>query len=191
MLLYTDGLVERRGEVIDAGIDRLAARLGETFTGAADACERIVADLGDLADDVALLVLARTPMAGERLYTVINAHPNRLSEVRRRLTAWLTAHGATRAEANDIVLAAHEAAMNAIEHAYGPSDAEIAVSAVRREDGVEIAVHDSGTWRDSRSEHRGRGRSIMSSLMDDVAIDSGPAGSTVRLRRHLDDPGSG
>ena len=25
----------------------------------------------------------------------------------------------------------------------------------------------------------------------DVAIDSGPAGSTVRLRRHLDDPGSG
>ena len=192
LLLYTDGLVERRGEVIDLGIDRLAARLAADFTTPADACERIVAEFAEnLADDAALLALTRTPMAGERLYTVINAHPNRLSEVRRRLTAWLTAHGATREEANDIVLAAHEAAMNAIEHAYGPSDAEIAVSAVRREDGVEIAVHDSGRWRDSRSEHRGRGRSIMSSLMDDVTVDTGPSGSTVRLSRRLDDPDPG
>ena len=111
--------------------------------------------------------------------------------MRRRLTAWLTAHGATREEANDIVLATHEAAMNAIEHAYGPGDAEISVSAALSEGSVEISIHDSGRWRESRSQHRGRGRSIMSSLMDDVAIDSGPAGSTVRLRRHLDDPGSG
>jgi serine/threonine-protein kinase RsbW len=130
-------------------------------------------------------------MAGERLHTVIHAHPNRLADVRRRLSAWLIAHGASRAEANDIVLAAHEAAMNAIEHAYGPGDAEISVSAALREGSVEISIHDSGRWRESRSQHRGRGRSIMSSLMDDVAIDSGPAGSTVRLRRHLDDPGSG
>src|SRR5918994_822884 len=39
LLLYTDGLVERRGEVIDVGIDRLAARLAETFAGAEEACE--------------------------------------------------------------------------------------------------------------------------------------------------------
>jgi anti-sigma regulatory factor (Ser/Thr protein kinase) len=128
-------------------------------------------------------------MAGERLHTVIHAHPNRLADVRRRLSAWLIAHGASRAEANDIVLAAHEAAMNAIEHAYGPGDAEISVSAVVREDGVEISVHDSGRWRESRSEHRGRGRSIMSALMDDVSVDTGPTGSTVHLRRRLDEPG--
>ena len=86
------------------------------------------------------------------------------------------------------MLAAHEAAMNAIEHAYGPGDAEIAVSAALRDGAVEIAIHDSGRWRESRSEHRGRGRSIMSALMDDVSIDTSPAGSTVRLRRRLDDP---
>jgi anti-sigma regulatory factor (Ser/Thr protein kinase) len=127
-------------------------------------------------------------MAGERLHTVIEAHPNRLAEVRRRLTAWLTAHGASGAEANDIVLAAHEAAMNAIEHAYGPGDAEISVSAVLGESGVEITVHDAGRWRESRSEQRGRGRSIMSALMDDVSVDTGPTGSTVRLRRRLEEP---
>jgi signal transduction histidine kinase/serine phosphatase RsbU (regulator of sigma subunit)/anti-sigma regulatory factor (Ser/Thr protein kinase) len=191
LLLYTDGLVERRGEVIDAGIDRLADRLAAGFSSAEDACERIVADLEDsLADDAALLAVTRTPMAGERLHTVVHAHPNRLAEVRRRLAAWLIAHGATREEANDIVLAAHEAAMNAIEHAYGPGDAEIAISAGLRAGAVEISIHDSGNWREARSQHRGRGRSIMSALMDDVSIDTGPAGSTVRLRRSLDDPGN-
>ena len=191
LLLYTDGLVERRGEIIDEGIDRLAARLAAGSVDAEEACERIVAELeDDLADDIALLALTRTPMAGERLHTVLHAHPNRLAELRRRLTAWLAAHGATPAEANDIVLAAHEAAMNAIEHAYGPGDAEITVSAAVRDDGIEIAVHDSGRWRDARSEHRGRGRSIMSALMDDVSVDTGPTGSTVRLRRRLEDPGS-
>jgi anti-sigma regulatory factor (Ser/Thr protein kinase) len=191
LLLYTDGLVERRGEVIDIGIDRLAERLAADFTSAEEACERIVEELADdLADDAALLAVTRTPMAGEQLHTVIHAHPNRLADVRRRLAAWLIAHGASSVEANDIVLAAHEAAMNAIEHAYGPGDAEITVSAMVRENGVEISVHDSGRWRESRSEHRGRGRSIMSALMDDVTVDTGPTGSTVRLRRRLDDPGA-
>ena len=89
------------------------------------------------------------------------------------------------------MLAAHEAAMNAIEHAYGPGDAEISLTAALRDGSVEIAIHDSGRWRESRSEHRGRGRSIMSALMDDVSIETSPAGSTVRMRRRLDDPGSG
>ena len=191
LLLYTDGLVERRGEIIDAGIDRLAEQLACDFTSAEEACERIVSALeDDLLDDVALLAITRTPMAGERLHSVIHAHPNRLADVRRRLAAWLIAHGATREEANDIVLAAHEAAMNAIEHAYGPADAEIAISAVLRGGSVEISIHDSGNWREARSRHRGRGRSIMSALMDDVSIDTGPAGSTVRLRRRLDEPGN-
>jgi anti-sigma regulatory factor (Ser/Thr protein kinase) len=192
LLLYTDGLVERRGEIIDAGIDRLAERLASRFTSAQDACERMVADLeNNLPDDVAVLVITRTAMADEEMHTVVHAHPNRLTEVRRRLEAWLTAHGASPEEANDIVLATHEAAMNAIEHAYGPGDAEIAVSAALREGAVEIAIHDKGRWRDARSDHRGRGQSIMSALMDDVAVDTGPSGSTVRLRRRLDQPGSG
>jgi anti-sigma regulatory factor (Ser/Thr protein kinase) len=189
LLLYTDGLVERRGEIIDAGIDRLAARLTAGFSGAADACERIITALDDgLPDDVAILAVARTPMAEETLHTVVHAHPNRLAELRRRLIAWLAAHGASREEATDVVLATHEAAMNAIEHAYGPGDAEIVVTAALRDGAVEVAIHDTGTWRESRSEHRGRGRSIMSALMDDVSTATGPDGSTVLLRRRLRDP---
>ena len=86
LLLYTDGLVERRGEVIDIGIDRLGERLASGFTTAEEACERIVTELGvNLSDDAALLAVTRTAMAGEQLHTVVPAHPSRLAEVRRRL----------------------------------------------------------------------------------------------------------
>jgi len=190
LLLYTDGLVERRGEIIDLGIDRLAALLGTRFTTAEDVCERIVAALDDgLPDDVAILTVARRAMSGETLHTVVHAHPNRLAELRRRLAAWLAAHDASREEANDIVLATHEAAMNAVEHAYGPGDAEIVVTAALHEGVVEVEIRDSGRWRDARSSHRGRGRSIMSAVMDDVSIETSPSGSTVHLRRRLQSAG--
>jgi serine/threonine-protein kinase RsbW len=84
------------------------------------------------------------------------------------------------------VLAVHEAAMNAIEHAYGPADAEFTVVAKRSGDGVVIEVGDRGSWREPRDRHRGRGHGIMSAVMDEVTIDTGPRGSTVRLRRRLD-----
>jgi serine phosphatase RsbU (regulator of sigma subunit)/CheY-like chemotaxis protein len=61
LLLYTDGLVERRGELIDAGIARLssaAARIGPDL----DACgERLMSELvsGAREDDVAVVMVRR------------------------------------------------------------------------------------------------------------------------------------
>ena len=133
----------------------------------------------------------RTPMAGERSTPSCTRTRTGSRSSAAGSTAWLAAHGATREEANDIVLATHEAAMNAIEHAYGPGDAEITVSAVRaRRTRSRSRSTTRAAGATSRSEHRGRGRSIMSALMDDVSVDTGPTGSTVRLRRRLDDPGA-
>jgi serine phosphatase RsbU (regulator of sigma subunit)/anti-sigma regulatory factor (Ser/Thr protein kinase) len=186
LLLYTDGLVERRGESIDAGIDRAAAALAQGGT-AEEICGRALDALGEAPpdDDVAVLVVERVAVAGRELRTVVRAHPSRLVEIRRRLDAWLTAQGASRREVSDIVLAVHEACMNGVEHAYGPADAEIVVTARLQDGVVEVEVADTGSWRESRSEHRGRGRSIMASLMDEVSTETGPRGSTVRLRRRL------
>ena len=70
---YTDGLVERRGQVLDQGMDTLAATLGKLVaagSGAAaepvaeDACAEIMRALvGSTAaqDDIAVLVLSRPP----------------------------------------------------------------------------------------------------------------------------------
>jgi phosphoserine phosphatase RsbU/P len=61
MLLYTDGLVERRGESLDRGFDRLGATLRPA--SAKDVCRQVIHDLvGSQSpeDDVALVAIRRT-----------------------------------------------------------------------------------------------------------------------------------
>jgi anti-sigma regulatory factor (Ser/Thr protein kinase) len=190
LLLYTDGLVERRGVGIDAGIDGTAALLASGDSSPLAVCERIAGQLdADLRDDAAFLALRREPIATEELHVVLPARPAELAGLRRRLVAWLDARGADEHERGDIVLATHEAAMNAVEHAYGPGDAEVIVDGVLRDGVIEIAIRDSGRWRASRRDRRGRGEGIMEGAMDEVAIDRGERGSTVRLRRRLSGDG--
>ncbi len=57
LLTYTDGLIERRGEVIDAGLDRLARRV--CAESAEAVCARVMAGLepGPADDDSAVLAL--------------------------------------------------------------------------------------------------------------------------------------
>jgi serine phosphatase RsbU (regulator of sigma subunit) len=60
LLLYTDGLVERRGSDLDAGVGRLVEVLGaELDRSAEELCDAVVAAMTDLAndDDIAVLVL--------------------------------------------------------------------------------------------------------------------------------------
>jgi len=79
--------------------------------------------------------------------------------------------------------------MNAVEHAYGPADAELTVTAAMRDGAVVITVSDEGRWREPRDARRGRGRGIMTAVMDHVTIDTGPRGSTVTLIRRLEGAG--
>lgn len=60
LVLYTDGLVERRGESIDDGLARLARRLTELAADPdLDAVVRGLASLSDRDDDVCLLAVRR------------------------------------------------------------------------------------------------------------------------------------
>lgn len=62
LLLYSDGLVERRGESIEDGLDRLAASfLGRSpdIETACDELYQLLADQGPAADDTALLAVRR------------------------------------------------------------------------------------------------------------------------------------
>jgi serine phosphatase RsbU (regulator of sigma subunit) len=62
VLLYTDGLVERRGEPLDDGMERLArsarAALSDDVVTTRDAV--IASCIGSREDDLCLLILART-----------------------------------------------------------------------------------------------------------------------------------
>ncbi len=58
LVLYTDGLIERRGESLDVGLDRLQAALGRAPVGVEDVADALLRDFladDEPADDVALL----------------------------------------------------------------------------------------------------------------------------------------
>ncbi len=110
-----------------------------------------------------------------------------LSVVRRDLRRWLGARGLDDDTADDLVLATSEALANAAEHGSAP-DEHVAVQAWFEQSAgaaAEVVVHvqDQGTWAASpTSPERGRGMSIMSALVDDVAVETGN-GTSVSLRR--------
>jgi anti-sigma regulatory factor (Ser/Thr protein kinase) len=187
LLLYTDGLVERRGSSLDAGI----ARLSETAAAAAaedvDALlDQVLALAGESrSDDVALLALRPLPVANEPLALRLPADPASLVHLRRSLRAYLERAGLGPEETYDVVLACSEAAANAIEHGTAPPAAEFAVRAEIVGGELRVAVTDSGRWRPPRERGRGRGLPLMRALMETVDVETGAGGTEVRMRRCL------
>ncbi|MGY1810410.1 ATP-binding protein [Blastococcus sp. SYSU D00669] len=108
--------------------------------------------------------------------------PRSIPAVRARLRAVLADAGVGEDDAYDLVLAACEAATNAIEHAQQPTEPFFDVSARVGDGAVEIAVRDYGQWRERvPSMDRGRGSALMSAVAEITATPS-PAGTTVVIR---------
>jgi GAF domain-containing protein/anti-sigma regulatory factor (Ser/Thr protein kinase) len=188
LVLYTDGLVERRGE-------RLATRQQELHAAAAAApaepellCEALIERmLGDEAptDDVAILTVQRAPTADEELRLRVAARPEELAAIRRLLRGWLSDAGADRRAIEAVLLASGEACTNAIEHAYGPGEQTFELEGARDGDDVVLVIRDSGRWRAPRGQNRGRGLGLMETFMDEVEVTPGENGTAVRMRRRI------
>jgi serine phosphatase RsbU (regulator of sigma subunit)/anti-sigma regulatory factor (Ser/Thr protein kinase) len=190
LLLYTDGLVEERGQAIDVGLERLRSVVAGAAHEPDVLCDRVLDELVDGAsqDDVALLAVHSRPLLSEPLELTLPADPATLLRLRRTLKGWLKHAGANAEESHDIVLATCEAAANAIEHAYGPGEASFELDVRMSNGDVTVAVRDHGRWRPPRNPRRGRGLPVMRELMDDVEVDSSAEGTNVRMRRRLDEP---
>jgi serine phosphatase RsbU (regulator of sigma subunit)/anti-sigma regulatory factor (Ser/Thr protein kinase) len=187
VLLYTDGLVERRGESIDAGLERLRGA-ADGKTSVDDLCAAVVEHIvpEPRVDDVAFIA-ARIPPLGDRLAGRWAATPDSLAPIRSLVRRWLRSHGAADTETYDITVACQEACANAIEHAYGPGRADFTVDGEVVDGEVRLTVRDRGRWRAPRGEHRGRGLALMRALMDDVDVRANEHGGTdVRLVRRLE-----
>jgi signal transduction histidine kinase/CheY-like chemotaxis protein len=99
--------------------------------------------------------------------------------LRRRLRAWLTSSGVDHDHAYDMLLAACEAATNAVEHAQDPVEPYVDVAAAMADGRVRISVRDYGQWRERvPSMDRGRGGTLMSAVGEITATPS-PRGTTV------------
>ena len=186
LVLYTDGLIERRNESLDIGLARLRTSLDRHDGELEELAEVLLEELEamDRDDDVALLC-ARVLPAGAGMELRIPADPRELAMARHAIGTWLASRGATETEEADVTLAVNEAVANAVAHAYGLSTGEVAIEAHDEDKSVVFVVRDEGRWSDRAPGSGGRGLQMMKGLMDDVTIDSGPGGTTITLRRHL------
>jgi anti-sigma regulatory factor (Ser/Thr protein kinase) len=87
-------------------------------------------------------------------------------------------------EIDDLVLAACEAATNAVEHAQRPRQPFFDVRTEIDDGAVTIVVQDHGLWRQPPSlGDRGRGLVLMHALAD-TTVTASPDGTTVTIRNH-------
>jgi len=191
IVLYTDGLIERRGEHLDEGLELIADAAGQGMLDPEALCDRLLASAlpgAAPSDDVALLVLSHVPF-GSRLMIDLPSEPRALSSLRALMRRWLEQTQAPVDDVHAIVMACSEACSNAIEHAGAGPDETIAFEAVLCDDEIEVTVRDRGHWRDQRPPgNQGRGLELIDALMDDVQLDTSPEGTTVRLRRRISEP---
>ncbi|NLD77560.1 MAG: SpoIIE family protein phosphatase [Acidimicrobiales bacterium] len=186
LFLYSDGLVERRNEVIDKGLDRLAAAV---VTGRErsvdDECDRVATALfEDFAqhDDVAIVCAQTVSEHADEFHRSLPPDPAVLNKIRRDLRVWLTGNRFTPEGTNDVVLAVGEALANAMEHAAAP-DAGVTLSLARigRQD-VQAVVENDGGWRENPSDPtRGRGLAVMEALSTSLTVDHGRGATRVRM----------
>ncbi|WSQ55213.1 SpoIIE family protein phosphatase [Streptomyces sp. NBC_01218] len=189
LLLYTDGLVERRRRPLSAGIDQAGEALQDGRDTAIDDLATDVmsrlAPAGGYDDDVALL-LYRHPAPLEMSFP---AESGQLAPVRRALRGWLDQCDLPSGTVQNILVAAGEACANAIEHGHrdAPGDtvyfrAEASVVNLR------LTIADSGRWKvpqPERNAHRGRGMGLMRALMQQVTVTQSPTGTTVDMHTRI------
>ncbi|MGM1063978.1 SpoIIE family protein phosphatase [Saccharothrix sp. Mg75] len=181
VVLYTDGLVERRDVPFDEGLDRLLAVVRDSAAAPPAELADIVADtlLADgRHDDVALVVTRHLPRP---LRSTLPALPPSLTVMRREVTAWAAAAGLSADALDDLQLALGEAAANVVDHAYADGTGDLEYELATTATGVHVTVRDHGRWRPPPADpgHRGRGVRIIRTLTEQVVFDRREDGTTV------------
>ena len=183
LLLYTDGLVERRGLDLDEITGRAAGLLRDgRQTPVAELAERIMTNLAPgqgYEDDVALLLYSRP----SPLSLSFPADPDELAPVRRQLRGWLGRLSMDSLVAQDVLIAACEACANAIEHGYRGSPAgTVRLRVEVTGPDVRITVSDHGRWRPpSQARDRGHGLKLIRATMREVEITANDLGTTIEM----------
>jgi serine/threonine-protein kinase RsbW len=130
--------------------------------------------------------VARWP---DTLQVSTSAQGSHVRLIRRRLAQWLGGDDLDADVIEDLVLAASEALENCCDHAFsgGHAAGTMTLTASQADDRLVITVADDGFWQLQGAEtgHRGRGLTMMRELVDDVAIEVGPRGTSLALTRYV------
>ncbi len=144
LVLYTDGLVERRGTDIDRSIDAVG-RVVSGWTGSARGLpERLVARVLPQGsdDDVAILVAAMDVPGGREVLTErLPAEVSAPAAARALVVDRLVREGLAPATVQDVVLVVSELVTNAVRHGSPPIELQVRTSG----DAVVVEVRDDRT----------------------------------------------
>jgi len=187
VVLYSDGLVERRRERLDVGVQRLEDELVVLRDAPiATVAEELIARLttGRVpSDDIVVACFRWTPPV-VREHLSITASEDQLVGLRRDLRSWLLDHDVSARRQSDVLLGVGEACTNSIEHAYpqqprGRIDVDLADHGPH----LSVTVRDRGRWRPvgQHSRYGGRGTSIMQEVSDRFRRVTSPDGTTVTM----------
>jgi len=191
IILYSDGLIERRRESIAVGFERMRAVVAARWQLPIEIlADELVDELfTDSArrDDVAVLVLRSPVMSHDVFLKKVPARTNELAPLRQDLREWLAQHVDDGAQVNAILTTIGEACANAIDHAYtNHRDPLMRVEATLLGDEMILNVTDTGRWvPPTANSERGRGIAMMDVLADRVAIDRRESGTSVTLHHTL------
>jgi serine phosphatase RsbU (regulator of sigma subunit)/anti-sigma regulatory factor (Ser/Thr protein kinase) len=189
VVLYTDGLVERRGRSIDEGLADLRSAVGgapkDPDRLLEHVLERVVGG-GERGDDIALLAARVLTVAPRELDLTVRADLGSMDLVRDALRVWLEGAPVGRADAEDVVLASWEACANAIEHAVDPREGTVRVRAALDDSRIRVSVTDTGGWAPSSTRRdRGLGLRLMRALSSSVEVAQHAEGTTVTMEKAL------
>ena len=183
ILMFSDGVVERRGHPLSDGFDALVAAVA----GSASADPRNLCSLASRAvieptdDDVAVLAVEHAIAASRSATMLVPAEPTGPSRVRQWMTTRLREWGVPESVLGAAILCTSELTTNALLHAGTPAQVHIDLSAER----LLVSVADTGTRgavvraRTEALSSRGRGLGLIEELSDTWGTDPTVRGSTV------------
>lgn len=189
LVMYTDGLIERRDRSLEEGFEQLRATVVASRELPIEELADTVLERMDPAhrrDDTAFMCVRIPSVPARHLTCRIPADVRRLGGLRAEIRNWLRAQGLDDSTVEDVVLATVEAVANSIEHGYQSSDREQVIVELSLRDDLHVTVRDRGRWTAQiRRPERGRGHEIMRAVMDDVEIETERHGTVVRMRRRV------
>ncbi|HWB87956.1 MAG TPA: SpoIIE family protein phosphatase [Acidimicrobiia bacterium] len=185
LLLYSDGLVERRGESLEAGLDRLERMTsGFRHLTPREICDRLVSSMGldtTREDDVVVIAIKVEEAGDLRFRKWYPANAAELQTMRVEVREWAGRNHVAAPVLDDLLIAVGEAASNAVRHAYrdGPTgDFELRLRI--SEDRIDVEVRDTGTWKQpDQSPVPGLGIDLIRSLSTDFSRSTRSDGTLV------------
>jgi GAF domain-containing protein/anti-sigma regulatory factor (Ser/Thr protein kinase) len=183
LLLFSDGVVERRRQSLSAGLALLASTVAGAVSGDPRAlCAVATAAVpGATEDDVAVLAVEHALAPSRSASMAVPAEPTAPSRVRHWMTDQLTQWRVPEQIVGAAVLCTSELTTNALLHAGTAARVEIDLSPER----LLVSVADSGTrgtvtpTRTETLSSRGRGLGLIEQLSDAWGTDPTVRGSTV------------